>query len=180
MTTSLSSLAAGFVGACALAVSAYTAYLQRQQVRAQVWPIVGVGAETDAQGFKLEMTNIGVGPARVRSSEVRVDGQPLRHWKEVLDRLMPPNSTASGAGWSNVTGSMLAAGASKTVLHVEGDDAKKAFGQGAYQRMSIAVCYCSVLDECWVKETSFREADLTNDGIRSVGQCPKYDVEFAY
>ena len=31
---------ATFVGLCALCVSGYTAYVQRQQVRAVVWPIL--------------------------------------------------------------------------------------------------------------------------------------------
>ena len=32
---------ATLVGFCALCVSGYTAYMQRQQVRAAVWPILG-------------------------------------------------------------------------------------------------------------------------------------------
>ena len=36
-------VAAGFSAGCALALSAYTAYLQRQQVKAQVWPILTWG-----------------------------------------------------------------------------------------------------------------------------------------
>ena len=45
-------IAAGFSAACALAVSAYTAYLQRQQVKAQVWPILawGLSATIDDGG----------------------------------------------------------------------------------------------------------------------------------
>ena len=33
---------ATLVGLCALCVSGYTAYMQRQQVRAAVWPILGI------------------------------------------------------------------------------------------------------------------------------------------
>ncbi len=35
---------ATFVGLCALCVSTYTAYVQRQQVRAAVWPILEFGS----------------------------------------------------------------------------------------------------------------------------------------
>ncbi len=40
----LAAVIAAFVGLLALCVSGYTAYLQRQQVRAQVWPYIEFGS----------------------------------------------------------------------------------------------------------------------------------------
>jgi hypothetical protein len=71
---------ATLVGLCALCVSAYTAYVQRQQVRAAVWPILEFDSSNGPIHFTL--ANKGVGPAIIRHVTVMVDGQPVRNWKE--------------------------------------------------------------------------------------------------
>ena len=53
---------ATFVGRCALCVSGYTAYMQRQQVRAMVWPILEFIGSNDPN-IHLTLANKGVGPA---------------------------------------------------------------------------------------------------------------------
>ena len=56
---------ATLVGVCALSVAGYTAYVQRQQVRASVWPILEFeGSNTPDIHFTL--SNKGVGPAIIR------------------------------------------------------------------------------------------------------------------
>ena len=57
-------LIATLVGFLALCVSSYTAYMQRQQVRAAVWPIL----EFDSNNGPIQFTlaNKGVGPAIIK------------------------------------------------------------------------------------------------------------------
>ena len=50
----LAAVASGFVGALALATSTYNVYLQRQQVKASVWPHVTMDtASTDEGAFSI-------------------------------------------------------------------------------------------------------------------------------
>lgn len=56
---------ATLIALLAVAVSAYTAYVQRQQVRAQVWPILEVNSGNEPE-LRLWIANKGVG--RLRSS----------------------------------------------------------------------------------------------------------------
>src|SRR5574337_1403716 len=65
---------ASLVGLLALVVAGYTAYIQREQVRAQVWPYLISGNNDLAQA--LTISNKGVGPAIVRS--VQVDRKSTR------------------------------------------------------------------------------------------------------
>jgi len=65
---------ASFVGILALAVSGYTAYEQRQQLRAQVWPYLQLWRSDVNVGFYI--TNQGTGPARIIAARVMVDGTP--------------------------------------------------------------------------------------------------------
>ena len=82
---------ATLVGLCALGVSAYTAYVQRQQVRAAVWPIL----EFDSSNAPIHFTlaNKAVGPAIIRHVIVKVDGQLVRNWKEALGRILEPGGS---------------------------------------------------------------------------------------
>ena len=80
---------ATLVGVCALFVSGYTAYMQRQQVRAAVWPILEFDS-SNAPDIHFTLANKGVGPAIIRNVIVRVDGQPARNWTEVFEKLLGP------------------------------------------------------------------------------------------
>src|SRR5678816_3617192 len=88
-------LIATFVGLCALCVSGYTAYMQRQQVRAMVWPILEFDSSNDPN-IHWTLTNKGVGPAIIRHVMVKFDNQPVTDWVEVLEKLMGPEKPA---GW---------------------------------------------------------------------------------
>jgi len=81
---------AAFVGLLALFVSGYTAYIQHQQVRAQVWPYLEAG--NDDGNRSIYVYNKGVGPAIVKSVQVRIDGKPQTTWANVLIALgVPPH-----------------------------------------------------------------------------------------
>ncbi len=76
---------ASLVGLLALIVAGYTAHIQRQQVRAQVWPYLIGGIS----GHKNELVwiNKGVGPAIVRDVEITIDGKPQGDWAPLMRTL---------------------------------------------------------------------------------------------
>src|SRR6266705_7080886 len=80
---------ATLVGFLALCVSAYTAHVQRQQVRAAVWPILYFDS-TNAPDIHFTLANKGVGPAIIRHVSVKVDDQPVRNWREAMEKLLGP------------------------------------------------------------------------------------------
>src|SRR6266704_6766617 len=104
---------ATFVGLCALCVSGYTAYMQRQQVRAAVWPILQFDS-SNAPDIHFTLANKGVGPAIIRHVILKVDNHPVRDWREALEILLGPGR--HHASESDMNGRVLAAGESMTVL----------------------------------------------------------------
>jgi hypothetical protein len=78
----VAAIIASLVGLLALIVAAYTAYIQRQQVRAQVWPHLHIAQSAFPPSIGIE--NQGTGPAIVRSVEVLVDGKPQPDWDHVF------------------------------------------------------------------------------------------------
>ena len=96
---------AALIGLLALLVSGYTAWLQRQQVRAQVWPRLLL-MSSDTQQEWLVM-NKGVGPALVRSARVRFDGAVQRDWTALAGALkLSPGEYVQ----STVNGTVLSGG----------------------------------------------------------------------
>jgi len=144
------------VGLLALCVSGYTAYMQRQQVRAAVWPILQFNS-SNAPDIHFTLANKGVGPANIQHVVVKVDDQPVRNWHEALNMLLGPGEHHGSE--SDMNGSVLAAGESMIVL-APFDSGGKPFTSGrsdaewdkmnkARERVRVEICYCSALGECW-------------------------------
>ena len=84
----LEALASGFVALLALLLSAYTVYIQRQQLKVQAWPRLTL--EDDAQPgpspgeikYTVSVKNRGVAPAEVRAMRVAFDGEDVTDWRD--------------------------------------------------------------------------------------------------
>jgi hypothetical protein len=170
-------VAAGFTAICALAVSAYTAYLQRQQVKAQAWPRLSWDFESargDKASFSFVLRNVGVGPALVRAVEVDLDGHPVRRWREVLDALAPSEpGHPSGSSTSDFHGRVLSAGETLRPFAPADPEAARVFISQA-SRVSVSLCYCSVLEDCW---TLRAVGDRTEEAV-AVARCTAPSVPF--
>ena len=103
---------ATFVGFLALCISGYTAHVQRQQVRAAVWPILEFDSANGPIHFVL--ANKGVGPAIIKNVIVKVDGEPVRNWKEALEKILGPGEHLGME--SDMSGHVFAAGESVSVF----------------------------------------------------------------
>lgn len=160
----VAAIIAALVGLLALCVSGYTAYIQRQQVRAQVWPYLEPGV-SGAQ-HEIVLFNKGVGPAIVRSLQIFVDGKPQRDWDQIYAALglkfehKPPYSTVNGV--------VLSPNDRIDVVIFQSGDDFNAFIKQA-DRMKTRLCYCSTLNECWVYDE--REKDQSRR-YREIDFCP--------
>jgi hypothetical protein len=165
---------ATLVGFCALCVSAYTAHVQRQQVRAAVWPILEFDSSNGPIQFIL--ANKGVGPAIIRHVILRVDGQPVRNWKEALEKILGPGEHLGSE--SDMSGHVLAAGESRTVftphdpennpLNFDKSNPLWVKMNKDRLRVSVEICYCSTLDECW----TLRGSGMTPSTTTETRRCP--------
>ena len=165
---------ATLVGFCALCVSAYTAYVQRQQVRAAVWPILEFDSSNAPIHFIL--ANKGVGPAIIRHVVVRVDGKPVRNWKEALERILGPGEHLGSE--SDMSGRVFAAGESMTVftprdaennpLNFDRSNPLWVKLNKDRGRVTVEICYSSTLGECW----TLRGGGTTANTTTATRRCP--------
>jgi hypothetical protein len=153
--SNLGSALALSVSVFALALGAYQTRLMQSQARASVWPYLTIGYtysnNVDKDGYILNVDNNGVGPARVETVVVRVDGKPMKHWDDVLAALgVPPPRPAMAT--TTLAGDVIPPNLNRETtiqaIRVNDRDVAAKF-KAAEQRLAIDICYCSVYDECW-------------------------------
>ena len=165
---------ATLVGISALFVSGYTAYVQRQQVRAAVWPILEFTSSNDPV-LRFTVANKGVGPAIVRQVVVTVDGQPVRNWTDALQKMLGPGDHRRSQ--STINGHVFAAGETMDVLIPHDDENKSLTFEKRGQlfeamdekraHVAVEICYCSTLGECWTLRSGSNGNSTTETRI-----CP--------
>lgn len=174
----VAAIIAALIGLLSLVVAGYTAYIahytanvQMEQVRAQVWPWLEAGNNdsTDA----IEVYNKGVGPAIVRSAEIWIDGKSQRNWDQVLDTLDVKRPRTYSE--STIYPAVLSAGETVPIIKFAQNDAYQQFrGAAIRKHMTIIICYCSTLGECWRYRdehlVGYKEGTLKMD---SVAKCPR-------
>jgi hypothetical protein len=159
---------ATFVGICALAVSGYTAHVQRQQVRAAVWPILEFDTSNEPH-IRFSLENKGVGPAIIRHVKVTVDGQPVLNWHEALEKMLGPGPHSLSE--STMSGHVLSAGESMDVMAPHNDDGSSLTFDKSNPlwnkmnedraRVAVEICYCSTLGECWTLRSDAKTGSST-------------------
>jgi hypothetical protein len=165
----LAAVIASFIGLLALGVSGYTAYVQREQLRAQVWPHLTIGSSNVDPDTAWHVTNVGTGPARVTAMRVLVDSAPATTWLDV--EKAAGYRRGEGTIRSFISRAIIPAG--KEILFARpeaGDQSQLKFKDllpDGKHTLDVTLCYCSVLDDCWVASSSDRMLDgrpITSDG----------------
>ena len=168
----VAALIAALIGVIALLVSGYTAYIQRQQVRAQVWPHLLVGNYDPEHA--IGVLNKGVGPAIVRSVRVFIDGKPQRTWKTAFEALGLPSR---GLTISTISNNVISAGERVVALTVKDEASYGNFRDELGRRFGIEICYCSTLGECWTYSDR-TGGERASD--RAIDHCPRPDGAEAF
>jgi hypothetical protein len=172
---------ATFIALLAVCVAGYTAYMQRQQVRAAVWPILEFDT-SNGPDIHFTVSNKGVGPAIIRHVIVKVDDQPVKNWNEMLDKLTGPGQHRYSE--SDITGHVFAAGESMNVFtpHDPQGNALTDRSNPLWVelnkdrgRVLVEICYSSTLGECWTLRASGLAPGITIETRR----CPRQsDITF--
>jgi hypothetical protein len=169
----VAAIVASLIGLMALVVSGYTAYVQRQQVRAQVWPYLMVGY-ADIERARI-VFNKGVGPALVRSVQIFVDGKPQPDWSHVMSAL--GLSDRISYQQSTLGNNVLSANEKLDVLVIVDTGGYKAFREQSLGRASTRICYCSTLGDCWMYDDDRKPEEPRTQPI---DRCPDLPVADAF
>ncbi|HEX4012787.1 MAG TPA: hypothetical protein VHX17_02720 [Candidatus Cybelea sp.] len=182
----LVALLALLISAVAAGSSAYQTYVIRKQFSATVWPyLTFVTSSSTGKFFELDIDNPGIGPALIVSSRITRDGRIVspRPGPDVIpaiggalaperDRAAADERKSHGRGNNDLTsstilpGDVLPAGQKLVLLRVAGRFLTPPVLANIH-RIDVALCYCSLLGDCWTKR-------LSDQAIKphSVTSCP--------
>jgi hypothetical protein len=169
-------VSAVLISVISLFVAIHQSQVADKMVQADTWPYLDFAADyADDPGHEhisLTVLNSGVGPAKIESIEVTDDGTPLKNGRDLLrrcctprpvsylaatvpDRVLPPKETL--LLFSTKPATLSAEEFAKL-------DAERA-------KIQARICYCSVLDKCWMRDTTQRRA-------QEVDSCPVAKTPF--
>lgn len=174
------SVTAIFISAVSLYVAIQHGKTERDLVAANVWPfpraILSNGYDQKGS-IAIGVSNGGVGPAKIRSFEVFFRGQPVSSGMDLLRKCcgLAPGPAAvkaafpSGTYNSIVDETVLRPGEDNPVFRVPragtaSDITERLSRISTLQQISFRVCYCSVLDQCWL-------SDLRSTRTQHIDQC---------
>ncbi len=138
------------ISVCALVVSFYEVRIMRTQQEASVWPYVLLGQNYNSEGFSITAMNKGIGPAKIESLILRVDGEPLDTLNQLFVETIGPEHKFNYNNYSvhGINQTVLEPGYDKHLIRLPWmPDTYKFVDQ--LERMEIEVIYSSILGECW-------------------------------
>jgi hypothetical protein len=166
------------IAVCALLVSSmataaawWQSRVVAQQLASQVWPYLSLQSSYDRKSLSFTMANEGLGPARVRSIVMTVDGVPHHYLTDALRVLMPGQRPAPHGTFSDVQrGSVIRVGGTVTLFRIFDPPIIEALVRGSH-RIGVRACYCAIVPgSCWfVTRTG---AGNDNGDPVPVGECP--------
>jgi hypothetical protein len=168
----LLSVAGVFIAVVALYAALSESSAVRQQTAAAVWPFVQLSIEDsdsgDSADFTLSFTNAGVGPAKIRTMQLIIDGQPIRDWADAVSRL--DGQLADNVNRNFITSRVLSPDQKVDAFHTNDPPLARRFQEVLGDPENyIIFCYCSIFDECWVADSRKGLQDP-----ESAPQCPDF------
>lgn len=160
------------VGLIALYAALNEADAVRKQQQASVWPHLDLAVSNnnviDNEFTSIAVANKGIGPARIKNVSVWLDDAPVSSWWTLLELVGDIEGAPILISNADINGKVLAAGdevelmrLDKTALPTAGGAAEdysellaRLRGGIAQGRVRMAICYCSVFDDCWMFDTT--------------------------
>jgi hypothetical protein len=157
-------------------VAMYAALTESAAVRAQtaaaVWPFVQLSIENSDTGemahFAIAFTNTGVGPARMRSMQALIDGEPVVDWVGAIERL--DGELTDRVGRDFISNRVLSPQEKVEAFSTSDPGlARKFMAVSASPGTSLTYCYCSIFDDCWLADSTRKMYDP-----EPVEACPDF------
>ena len=159
----IAAISAVLIGASALGVSLYQAYLMHEQQRMSVWPYLAFSHNNLSDHYTYSLSNEGVGPARIQYVEIRYKGEPIRQWNELLEKTY--SGKESAGVYSYLSKRVVPMNTKIDAFQLQLGEPSKAF-RLATNDARIEVCYCSIYDDCYLY---VNDADVST---QTVASCP--------
>ena len=165
-----------FIALIALYAALSESAAVRQQTAASVWPLLQLSVQDSDNGSEasvaMSLTNAGVGPARIQSFKLQIEGAVVKTWADAVDRL--DGEITSRVSRNFIVGRVLRADETVTLFSTVDTDLARRFRRAVVHPQSIVTfCYCSIFDDCWL----IADSNQQKDAPEQIPACPDFGAD---
>lgn len=151
-----------FISGVSLWVAVHHGQIMRDLVVANSYPdveyrpVVTLGKNGVGANLVLELQNAGTGPARIKTIELWGENKKIADRRSLTNLLtISSRSLARSAhiGGGSVMGSLIKPSGAKVLYAVNAKEGNVEALAKFAQKIDVRVCYCSVFDGCYIKDT---------------------------
>lgn len=133
----------------AMFISIYEANILKSQQTSMVWPYLDITEQYDSDGFGIQISNKGTGPAIVTSVQVDYNESPIENVDVLMDSLNPYRTFGYDILTNSTIGSQVfMSGEQRIVLGLPYNEETRIVLDNL-NKVRIRIGYKSVLDEYW-------------------------------
>lgn len=142
-------------------------------VEANSLPYLQISGSNDDRRLVLKAANEGVGPAKIMTAEVLVDGKPVQSLDALVDACCGPGEHADLHS-ATLEGRMVRSGDQISFVDFRETPQNRAQllaldRARRDERIETRLCYCSVFNDCWVAQSD----DPTPNAVKSCVPPPR-------
>jgi hypothetical protein len=137
------------ISLAAMFISIYEASILKSQQTSMVWPYLDLSQQYDNNGFAIEISNKGTGPAIITSVQVDYKGLPVESIDVLMDSLNPNRTFGYDILRNSTLGNQVfMSGEKRIVFGLPYNDETRVV-QSNLGKVRIRIGYKSVLEEHW-------------------------------
>ena len=160
----LIALSALLVSTLTAAAALYQGRIIARQLSVTVWPYLAYRESVSNASVQFDVENVGAGPAIIGGASMSVDGKPQTSLAAALTALGFKRENGTALSLTSIQpGVVIRPGDSMTLVRVR-SKRFAALAPALQRRLRVDVCYCSMLQQCWLKTI---QSDVPSD----VGSC---------
>ncbi len=143
----------------AVLVSVVEVSFLRNESRAQAWPYLQLHNSYSELGYSFYIENKGVGPAKVRSVEFRIDDEILTDLDAAIVAALGEEEAFSYDLYKigNPAPGVMSADEKMNLFSVPWQNNTRRLAEVWAGRVDIVACYCSIYDDCWLASLKGKE-----------------------
>ena len=163
---SLGTALAIIISLVAMFISLYEATIMKSQQSAMVWPYLDLSQKYDNDGFTIEVSNKGTGPAIINSVQVDYNGHPVENIDVLMDSLNPNRTFGYDIlRNSSIGNQVFMSGEERIVFGLPYNDETRIV-QSNLDKIRVRIGYKSVLEEYWFLDT--KDGSHTKEKFKAV------------
>ncbi|SFR55224.1 hypothetical protein SAMN04490243_2868 [Robiginitalea myxolifaciens] len=137
------------ISLAAMFISLYEASIMKSQQASMVWPYLDMSQQYNSDGFAVEISNKGTGPAIITSVQVDYKGQPVESMDILMDSLNPNRTFGYDILRNSTIGNQVLMSGEKRIVFGLPYNEETRIVQSNLDKIRVRIGYKSVLDENW-------------------------------